>query len=71
MKPFMTINQAAEASGLSVFYIRRGVKNGFVPCVKCGKKYLINYQMFIEKLNTVSNNSTFDFEKAIGENNNG
>ena len=65
-KIFMTINQAAEASGMSAFYIRKGVKSGFIPCVKCGGKYLINYPMFIEKLNSVTRNSTFDMENAIG-----
>ena len=68
MKPFMTINQASEASGLSAFYIRHGVKSGFIPSVKCGNKYLINYQKFIEKMDKATSETTFDIEKAFSKN---
>jgi len=43
-KPIMlTINQAAEiVDGLTKFRIRQMCKDGTLPCIYAGKKYLIN-----------------------------
>ncbi len=42
-KPFLTIKEAAKASGLSQYFLRKGCKSGEIPCVKSGSKFMINY----------------------------
>lgn len=49
-KPFMSIEEAAETTGLSTFYLRNGCKAGSVPHVKSGKKYLVNVSALLQKL---------------------
>ncbi len=40
--PFMKISDACKATGLSKHYLRNGCKDGTVPHIKSGIKYLIN-----------------------------
>lgn len=49
-KPFMSIEEAAETTGLSTFYLRNGCKAGSVPHVKSGKKYLVNVSALLQSL---------------------
>lgn len=51
MKQFLMIKEAAKESGLAQSYIRTGCKNGTIPHIKCGNKYLVNYPLFLERLN--------------------
>ena len=46
--PFCTIPEAARRSGLSEFFIRRGCRNGQIPCIKAGEKYLIDFAGLVE-----------------------
>lgn len=48
--PFMTISQAARVTGLSQYYLRNGCKDGSVPHIRSGEKYLINLPRLLEKL---------------------
>lgn len=50
MKPFQSIPEACESTGLSQFYLRRGCKDGTVPHVKSGAKYLINVPLLLKML---------------------
>lgn len=48
----LTIKEAADKTGLAAHFIRHlAIKNEIVH-VRCGKKYLINLEKFIEYLNT-------------------
>lgn len=49
MKKFMSIKDAATYSGLSQFYIRNRCKNGTIPHRMMGKKYMVDYEEFIER----------------------
>lgn len=49
-----TIAQTAKDTGLSQSYIRAGCKNGSIPCVMIGNKYMINYPLFIDQINAQS-----------------
>ena len=45
----LTINEAARlVDGLSAYRIRQMCIEGVLPCVKAGKKYLINQEVFFE-----------------------
>lgn len=54
MKRFLTIEETAERTGLSVYYIRQGIRAGKIPCIKCGCKNMINYVKLIEILDSES-----------------
>lgn len=40
--PFLKISEAAKVTGLSQYYLRKGVKDGSVPHVKSGTVYYVN-----------------------------
>lgn len=45
-----SIPEAAQRTGASIFFIRQGCRNGTIPCVMAGKKYLVNMPLFMELL---------------------
>lgn len=47
---FMTIRQAAAAGPLSEYCLRLMEKRGELPCIYSGRRCLINYDEFLEKL---------------------
>lgn len=49
--PFMKIKEASQVTGLSMYYLRNGCKDGTVPCIKSGTVYFINVPRLMEKLN--------------------
>lgn len=49
-KTFVSIREAAQASGLAVSFIRSGVKSGTIPAIRSGSKYLIHYPGMLETL---------------------
>lgn len=51
--PFMKIKDAARVSGLSMYYLRNGCKDGSVPHVKSGTVYLVNMPRLLEKLDAL------------------
>lgn len=54
--PFQTIEKVSEVTGLSVFYLRQGIRTGKIPHIKCGCKNMINLPKLIEQLNAESVN---------------
>ena len=50
VKPFATITEAVKITGLSAYYLRRGVKDGTVPHIQSGRKYLINVPALLRQL---------------------
>ena len=48
--PFQGIVQACKTTGLSMYYLRKGCKDGTVPHVKSGTVYLINVPALLRKL---------------------
>lgn len=55
-KRFLTIEETAKQTGLSVFYLRQGIKKGTVPFIRCGCKAMINIAKLIEMLDEQSVN---------------
>ncbi len=56
IKRFLTFDETADQTGLSVYYLRQGVRNGWIPHIKCGCKTMINYAKLIEILDSESTN---------------
>ena len=48
--PFMKIEAASRATGLSQYFLRRGCKDGSVPCIKSGTTYFVNVPALLKKL---------------------
>ncbi len=55
-KRFLTIEETASQTGLSVHYIRTGVRAGWIPHIKCGCKTMINIKKLTELLDEQSVN---------------
>ena len=55
---FAKIADAAKRTGVSMFSIRQGIKNGTVPYVRSGRKYLINVPAFRQMLDQESKSRT-------------
>lgn len=50
VRPFVSIDEAAQLTGLSRFYIRKGVRAGEIQHITSGTKYLINLPALFEHL---------------------
>lgn len=56
MKQFMSRKDAAAYTGVSYDAIRKGTASGAIPCIRSGKKYLVNMLLWLEQLNRESRN---------------
>ena len=50
MTPFQKIPEACKTTGLSMYYLRNGCRDGSVPHVKSGSTYWVNVPALLEKL---------------------
>lgn len=48
--PFQKIQEACKTTGLSMYFLRRGCRDGSVPCVKSGTVYLVNVPKLLKQL---------------------
>lgn len=49
--PLQDIDSTARLTGLSRWYVRKGCKDGSIPCIKSGSsKYMVNLPLFLEML---------------------
>lgn len=50
MPPFQKIPQAVKTTGLSAYFLRKGVRNGTIPHIKSGPTYYINVPALLDRL---------------------
>lgn len=55
MLTYYKLADAAAETGLSIDYLRKGCKDGSIPHIKSGVKYMVNVPMLLEKLATECN----------------
>lgn len=48
--PFQKIPEACKTTGLSMYFLRKGCRDGSVPHVKSGAVYLVNVPALLQKL---------------------
>jgi hypothetical protein len=48
----LTIKETAERSGLSYDSIRKRCLRGEIVCIRNGRKFYVNWEKFVEYLNT-------------------
>lgn len=54
---FQTIADATRTTGLSQYYIRHGCREGTIPHIKSGNKFLVNIPLLLERMDQLSLNS--------------
>lgn len=47
----LSLRETAKRTGLSYGYLRRLCLHGAIPCIRCGRKFLINFDRLVEMLN--------------------
>ena len=48
--PFQKIPDACKTTGLSQYYLRKGCRDGSIPCVKSGKTFFVNVPALLKQL---------------------
>ena len=48
--PFQKIEDAVRTTGLSSFFLRKGCRDGSIPCVRSWRTYFINVPGLLEQL---------------------
>lgn len=48
--PFQKIDDAVRSTGLSAYYLRRGCRNGSVPCIRSGRTFYVNIPALLDQL---------------------
>lgn len=48
--PFQKIQEACKSTGLSMYYLRKGCREGTIPHVKSGGVYYINVPKLLKRL---------------------
>ncbi len=51
---FVKLKDAVSITGLSMFYLRRGCRDGSIPSVRSGQTYYVNVPALIQKLDDES-----------------
>lgn len=49
-KPFLTLRECSEASGIALYWWRQAAKNNLIPFFRSGNKVYVDYQAAIEKI---------------------
>ena len=52
-KPFLSIKEAAELTGLSCYYLRAEIRAGRIRAIQSGTKYLVNVPRLLESLDAL------------------
>lgn len=50
MTPFQKIPEACRTTGLSMYFLRKGCKEGTIPHIKSGPTYYINVPELLKQL---------------------
>lgn len=53
--PFQRIDDAVKSTGLSAYFLRRGCRDGSIPCVRSGRTYFINVPGLLDQLGAERN----------------
>lgn len=61
--PFMKLKNASKFTGLSVYFLRKGCRDGSIPHITSGTTYLINLPALLRQLDEQS-------AQAVGGENN-
>lgn len=52
--PFQKIEDAVRTTGLSAYFLRRGCRDGSVPCVRSGRTIYVNVAQLLQQFGVTS-----------------
>lgn len=52
--PFQKIDDAVRTTGLSAWFLRRGCRDGSVPCVRSGRTIYVNVPALLQQYDEVN-----------------
>lgn len=52
--PFQKINEAVRTTGLSAWFLRKGCRDGSIPCVWSGRTIYVNVPALLQQRGTSS-----------------
>lgn len=50
--PFQKISKAVRTTGLSAFFLRKGCRDGSIPCVRSGRTIYVNVPALLQQCDT-------------------
>lgn len=52
--PFQKIEDAVRSTGLSAWFLRRGCRDGSIPCVRSGRTFYVNIPQLLQQFGATS-----------------
>ena len=52
--PFQKIEDAVRSTGLSAYFLRRGCREGSIPCVRSGRTIYVNVSQLLRQFGATS-----------------
>lgn len=52
--PFQKIEDAVKTTGLSAWFLRRGCRDGSIPCVRSGRTFYVNIPQLLQQFGATS-----------------
>ena len=52
--PFQKIEDAVRSTGLSSYFLRRGCRDGSIPCVRSGRTIYVNVAQLLQQFGVTS-----------------
>lgn len=50
VRPFLGLKEAAEVTGLSVYFLRHGCRTGTIPHILAGNEYRVNIAALLDQM---------------------
>jgi len=60
------LREASEVTGMSQWYLRQGAKNGTIPCIRSGNRYVFDIELLEEYLKKLAFENTKKKEENSG-----
>lgn len=64
-KKFLTIRETAKTGILPEFRLRQLHKQGKIPCIMCGSKCMVNYDLLLKSLDVESEKAIKNYETEV------
>ena len=52
--PFQRIEDAVRSTGLSSYFLRKGCRDGTIPCIRSGRTIYVNVSAFLQQYEDVN-----------------
>jgi len=61
------LREASEVTGMSQWFLRQGARNGTIPCIKTGNRYVFDIELLEEYLKNLANENLRVKEKNVNK----